>query len=105
MKESAQLEIYGSKRKADLSIPEFSLRKGWNLIGTFSQGFSSNVLLRDVNYESIYGFEKNQHRYDVLDPDTELNETEGYWIYVEDATLFTPGPRLSPSDNGGRRGR
>ncbi len=90
MNQETDLIIYGSKRKADLDVPEFTLQPGWNLIGTFSTTESVLSLLPGVKYNQLYIYNTISGAYEELTSDSELNEDYGYWINVTEESSFTP---------------
>jgi hypothetical protein len=82
--------VNGTRRISDLSRPIISLPVGWNLIGTFSNTYDAQYVLRNVNYSSIYTYNNFTQQFIPITPADELYGEKSYWIYVEQASSFVP---------------
>lgn len=82
-KEGFNLNLRGSKRKADNSRPEIVLRPGWNYIGAFSNTKEAREVLAGVDYSKLYVFDRSLRGYVEVSENTVLDEKLGYWVFVE----------------------
>ena len=90
MNEPASLIINGSKMRPDLGHPQFNLRLGWNLIGTFSIRRAAQDILKGVDYNQLYLYNESSNRSEMVEPEMQLNETKSYWIYIVKESVMSP---------------
>jgi hypothetical protein len=90
MKNAADLIINGTTRNELLERPVIQLNPGWNLIGTFSNAYEASVIFQNVNYDQLYTYNEATGNYDSVASTGILDGEKSYWIYVTQASTFTP---------------
>jgi hypothetical protein len=90
MNQPASLQVTGTIRESDLTLPQFNLRQGWNFIGTFSPNQPRDNILSGIGYTDLYKFDPISQDYVLIETNEELNELDGYWIYVDDISTISP---------------
>lgn len=87
---SVNLILNGTKRDQNLERPSITLVPGWNFVGTFSNSYQAQDILRDVTYTELYTYNDVLGDYEIVPPNTYLDGNRGYWINVDEAATFIP---------------
>tara|TARA_Y100000310_G_scaffold155538_1_gene155016 strand:+ start:584 stop:4981 length:4398 start_codon:yes stop_codon:yes gene_type:complete len=93
MKNDSNLILNGTKmNESDFEFrpPTFTLKPGWNLIGTFSNTEKVKHILEGVNYAELYFYNKSSGIYESLDQNASLDEKYSYWININVESSFNP---------------
>jgi hypothetical protein len=87
---AADLVINGSRRDPSLQRENITLVPGWNFIGTFSNSYQAQDILRGLSNYELYTYNNITGQYEVVLSTDYLNDERGYWIKANQAGTFIP---------------
>ena len=99
MKSEADLVLSGSKRQEDLSMPTFTLKPGWNLIGIYSDEIRTiQETFEGISYSDVYSYDPNTEIYNKA-PDDQftLEPQKGYWVEITEEEDVITRPQITTS--------
>jgi len=91
-KEPFTMNLQGYTKNLNNNIierPVFTLRQGWNLIGTFSGDMKVSEFLAGLDYNTESVFEYN-NVYNKLNADSILKKDKAYWVYMNAEGVISP---------------